>query len=173
MRKPLAYVAALAAAALAAPAIAQDTGNVTINSTVPAYCNTSSWPGIGLGSLVDGAGLLVTSFGSTAVAQSTVKYYCNAPSKVTLAATPLNPTVPVTVQDTSSFANQVNYIATLTWDDVTGAAASTASTATTVSVSAPKNAFMNLQLGSPTTPNGRRPVASEYSGAVTITVALQ
>ncbi|MDB5421961.1 MAG: hypothetical protein JWR59_1908 [Brevundimonas sp.] len=175
MRKQLVCAAALGLSALAAPAFAQSTRSVALNTTVPAFCQPAIWPSaqtMALGSLVDGNGFLRSSFGGTTSLTST-NYYCNAPSKVTLSATPLTPITPVVVADTDSFTDKVNYVATLTWDDVHGTADSTATTATPIVAVEANIGTMILQLGSPTTPNGRRPVAANYAGAVTITVALQ
>ena len=180
MRKQLVCAAALGLSALAAPALAQSGSpgprSVTVNSDVPAFCQTAIWPTaqtMALGSLVDGNGFLLSSFGGTSSITTTGNYYCNAPSKLTLSATPLTPTTPVVVSDTQSFANQVNYVATLTWKNLSGTADSTATSPTAIVAAEANIGTMSLQLGSPTTPNGRRPVAANYAGAVTITVALQ
>lgn len=179
MRKQLVCAAALGLSALAAPAFAQSgfgaPRSVTVNSIVPAFCQPAIWPTaqtMALGSLVDGDGFLLSSFGGTSSLTSTA-YYCNAPSKVTLSATPLIATPAVVVSDPQSFANQINYVATLKWRDLTGTAASTATSPTEIVAAQANIGAMTLELGAPTTPNGRRPVAANYAGAVTITVAVQ
>lgn len=174
MRKQLVCAAALGLAALAAPAFAQSTRSVSLKTTVPAFCQPAIWPAaqtMNVGSLVDANGFVRSSFGGTTSLTSTT-YYCNAPSKLTLSATPLVPISPVQVTD-DGFTDKVNYVATLTWDDVSGTAASTAAAATPIVAAEANIGTMILQLGSPTTPDGRRPVAADYKGAVTITVALQ
>lgn len=175
MSKPFATIAALALAAVAAPAVAQDSGSININSSVPAHCETSTWSNLAMGSLVDNAtGLLLSDLGPAGITSSAGRYYCNAPSKVTLAATSLKASSTVPVKDITSFDNRVNYVATLTWADFSAAVPSAESpTAAAFNVEQPKNGVMQLKLGSLATPNGRRPIASDYSGSVTITVALQ
>lgn len=175
MSKPLACFAAVVLAATAAPALAQESGSVTINSSVPAHCETSTWSNLALGSLVDTAtGLLLSDLGTAGATSSAGRYYCNAPSTVTLAATSLTASSTVPVQDSTSFANSINYVATLTWTDFSAAVASAATaTGTSFDVDQPKNGVMQLKLGGLATPNGRRPIASDYAGSVTITVALK
>lgn len=180
MRNHLACAVALATAAMASQAAAQNlsSGDVTINSSVPRFCQGTigaTGQSIDLGSLVDSNGFLVTSFNGTPSKQlTTTNYYCNAPSKLTLTATPLRPNAAVNVTDPQSFSAQVNYVASLAWGaGVTASAASSAASPTLVNTNEAHTGLMTLSLATPTTPNGRRPVAAIYEGAVTITVALQ
>jgi len=181
MRNYLACAAALAAAALASQAAAEiySSSDVTINSSVPRYCQgaiSTTAQDMALGSLIDTNGFLVSTFGGTATKTltGTGSYYCNAPSTLTLRAKPLLPNPSVTVTDTQSFAAQVDYVASLTWGaGVTASASSTAPSATSVPTNVAHTGAIALSLATPTTPNNRRPVAANYEGSVTITVALQ
>lgn len=174
VRKTLLGAMALSLSALALPAAAQDSDNVYLQTTVPAYCQTTPWAGsasIALGELADGNGFLRTTFAGTPSLTSSANYYCNAPAKLTLSATPLSN--PITVVDTTSFVNRVDYTATLTWASVTGSTNSQATAPTEISSLQANTGLMNLVVSSPVIPSGDRPIAGSYTGQVTLTVTLQ
>lgn len=174
MRKPLISALALSLSALALPAAAQDTQNVTLQTGVPAYCQTTPWggsPAISLGELADGNGFLVSSFSGTTSISSTANYYCNAPAKLTLSASPL--ANPIAVMGAQPFVNRVDYTATLTWSTITGATTSQAASATEISTSQAHTGIMQLAVSDPVIPSGNRPIAGIYTGQVILTVTAQ
>lgn len=178
MRKPLIWATGLALAAVAAPAFAQSGSpgpkSVNIATNVPAFCQPAIWPGeqtMNVGSLVDSAGRVLDAFAGTRSIESG-RYYCNAPSRMTLSATPLRPVQAVSVTD-DGFTDKIDYVATVTWDDVAGTTDTTAAAPTPIVAAEANIGNVLLQLSSPSTAGNRRPVAGDYRGLVTITVALQ
>ena len=164
----------LGASAWAGPALAQDTDTLTVQSQVAPFCSeltVSSTP-MNLGSLTGPTGQTVSSFQSGAETERELatSFYCNAPSTVTITATPL--TTPNSTTDVSSFTSRVDYTATLVWDDINGNVSSTAASGAVIAVPEANIGPMKLTLSNPATASNRRPVAGDYAGQVTLTVAL-
>jgi hypothetical protein len=165
---------ALGALVSASPAFAQDSDTMTVQSQVAPFCSeltVSSTP-MNLGTLTGPTGQLVTSFtgGAETERELATSFYCNAPSTVTIVATPL--TTPNSTTDTSSFTSRVDYTATLIWDDVNGNVSSTVTSGAVIAVPEANIGPMKLTLSNPAVANNRRPVAGDYSGQVTLTIAL-
>ena len=165
---------ALGAALFAAPAFAQDSDTMTVQSQVAPFCSefTVSATPMNLGTLTGATGQLVPSFASGAETERELaaSFYCNAPSTITITATPLITLKSTT--DTASFTSRVDYTATLVWDDINGNVSSTASTPAVISVGEANIGPMKLTLSNPAVVNNRRPVAGDYAGQVTLTIAL-
>jgi hypothetical protein len=164
----------LGASLWAGPALAQDSDTMTVQSQVAPFCSelsVSSAP-MNLGSLTGPTGQIVPSFGSGAETERELaaSFYCNAPATVTITATPL--ITPNTTTDTSSFTSRVDYTATLVWDDVNGNVSSTVTGGATIGVPEANIGPMKLTLSNPAVVSNRRPVAGDYTGQVTLTVAL-
>lgn len=164
----------LGASLYAGPALAQDSDTMVVQSQVAPFCSelsVSSAP-MNLGTLTGAAGQLVPSFASGAETERELatSFYCNAPSTVTIKATPL--TTPNSTTDTSSFTSRVDYTATLVWDDVNGNVSSTVASGAVIAVPQANIGPIKLTLSNPAVVNNRRPVAGSYSGQVTLTIAL-
>lgn len=147
---------------------------MTVLTQVAPFCSeimTSSTP-MNLGSLTGPTGQIVPSFNSGAenVRELMASFYCNAPSTVTIKAAPL--TTPNSTTDTSSFTSRVDYTATLVWDDVTGNVSSTVTNGATISAAEANIGTLRLTLSNPAVANNLRPVAGDYTGQVTLTIAL-
>jgi hypothetical protein len=164
----------LGAAIHAGPALAQDSETMVVQSQVAPFCSeltVSSVP-MNLGSLTGPNGQLVQSFagGAETERELATSFYCNAPATVTIKATPL--TTPNATTDTSSFTSRVDYIATLVWDDINGNVSSTMTGGAVIAVPEANIGPMKLTLSSPAVVSNLRPVAGDYSGQVTLTIAL-
>ena len=161
--------------AVAGGAAAQSAPSVGINTTVAPYC-ASMQPGsptdMDLGSLVGPTGQVVSDFTGT-TSYSLAGYYCNARANITLSAAPLRPTVAVTVTDASSFTDRVDYVAALSWDDVSLQVESAAGTPAQLLTSEANTGVLTVSVSDPETENNKRPVAATYSAAVTLTIAPQ
>lgn len=162
-------------AAHAAPALAQDSETITIQSSVTPFCAnfTSSSTPLNLGDLSGPNGFLVSAFVGDTSREVAAGYYCNAPSKVTLKALPLLHTTVVTVSDATSFTNRVDYEASLTWDDVTGSVVSTVVDGVEILAAEANIGAVVIDVGAPSVTGNRRPVAGAYAGSVQLTIALQ
>lgn len=163
---------ALGLSVTATAAAAQDSDSITIQSSVPKFCQSVAGleaAPIALGSLSDGVGQLVDTFtGDTDVSLAT--YYCNGPATITLDAQPLVRTPAVPINDAASFTGQVDYLASLSWSDVAISNATTAGSATVYPTGAPKTGTLTVSVSSPTTQGNRRPVAGDYEGSVILNV---
>jgi hypothetical protein len=164
----------LGASLWAGSAMAQDSDSFTVESNVAPFCSelsVSSAP-MNLGSLTGPTGQIVPNFDNAIENQRELatSFYCNAPSTVTIRATPLTTTN--TTTDTSSFTSRVDYTATLDWDDFEGQVSSTVAAGAILPVTTATIGSMTLKLSDPTVPNNLRPVAGDYSGQVTLTIAL-
>jgi hypothetical protein len=164
----------LGAALSAGPALAQDSDTMNVQSQVAPFCSelTVSATPMNLGTLTGPSGQLLSSFSSGAETERELaaSFYCNAPATVTIVATPL--TTPNSTTDTASFTSRVDYTATLVWDDVNGNVSSTVSSGAVIPVPEANIGPMKLTLSNPAVVSNRRPVAGDYSGQVTLTVAL-
>lgn len=167
---------ALGVAASASAAAAQDTESFTVKTKVSPYCaNLAASPTpLNLGSLVDSAGKLVTTFApvTSDTAPLATGYYCNAPATVTVQAQPLVRSPSVTVVDTDNFAARVDYRATVTWGGVMGSVNSTDTSATNYAAGTARIGDLSVQVSNPSIDGTRRPIAGAYAGAVTLTVAI-
>ena len=85
-------------------------------------------------------------------------------------ATPLTTTNSTT--DVASFTSRVDYTATLVWDDINGNVSSTATSGAVIAVPEANIGPMKLTLSNPAVVSNRRPVAGDYNGQVTLTIAL-
>ncbi len=164
----------LGAAFHAGPALAQDTDTLTVLSQVAPFCSelsVSSAP-MNLGTLTGPSGQLLPSFagGAETERELAASFYCNAPATVTITATPL--TTPNSTTDTSSFTSRVDYTATLVWDDVNGNVSSTVPGGAVISAPEANIGPIMLTLSNPAVVNNLRPVAGDYAGQVTLTIAL-
>ena len=174
MRKHLLCAAALGLSAIATPAAAQDSESILIQTGVPKYCQgslASMSSSLTLDDITGPAGFVVSTFSGTTSTSTTTAYYCNAPAKVTLDVDPL--VNPITVVDTASFVNRVDFRASLTWDNVTGSASSADANPTEIPSLEANTGIMTLAVSNPSVPSGDRPIAGAYTGAVTVTVAVQ
>lgn len=163
----------LGASLFAVPALAQDTDAFYVKTTVAPFCSqiaANSDP-MNLGSLTGATGQLVAEFaaGDTSRELSS-SFYCNAPSRVTIVAEPLE-TVNSTT-DTSSFTSRVDYTAALAWSNVQGQVSSTDTDGTLIEAAQANIGTLTLTLSNPTVANNLRPVAGDYSGLVTVSIAL-
>lgn len=158
----------------ASAAAAQDSDSVTINSSVPAFCQSlaglDSTP-IALGEISDSEGLVVDTF-SGAASANLATYYCNGPATISLDANPLVRTPAVLVGDDPSFTAEVHYLASLSWSDVAVANASTAGAATVVPTNMAKTGELIVSISDPSTEGNRRPVAGDYEGSVVLNVTF-
>ena len=157
----------------ASAAAAQDSDSITINSSVPKFCQalTGLAPTpLALGSLVDGVGRVVTSFaGDSDTNLST--YYCNGPASISLDANPLLLTPSQTISDSSSFTGVVDYVASLTWGgDVLVTNASTAAAASVVPTTSARTGALIVSVSAPDTQGDLRPVSGTYEGSVVLNV---
>ena len=157
----------------ASAAAAQDSDSITINSSVPKFCQalTGLAPTpLALGSLVDGVGRVVTSFaGDSDTNLST--YYCNGPASISLDANPLLLTPSQTISDSSSFTGVVDYVASLTWGgDVLVTNASTAAAASVFPTTSARTGELIVSVSAPDTQGNLRPVAGDYEGSVVLNV---
>lgn len=165
---------ALGLAGTATAASAQDSQTINLNSSVAAYCANVGAGGAGLlalGAVSDSDGRVVTSFPTAAHTVS--GYYCNAPANVTVNAAPLMQIGVTTVTDDSSFTNRIDYQANLVWDDVSGSDQSLAAGGTLIPSGQANIGNLVVSVSNPDTAGNRRPIAGDYAGAVTLTVALQ
>ena len=164
----------LGASLYAAPALAQDTDTMNVQSQVAPFCSefTANPAPMNLGSLTGPTGQIVSSFagGAETERELATSFYCNAPSTVTITATPL--TTSNSTTDTASFTSRVDYTATLVWDDINGNVSSTAASGAVIAVPEANIGPMKLTLSNPAVVSNRRPVAGDYSGQVTLTIAL-
>lgn len=157
----------------ASAAAAQDSDSITINSSVPKFCQalTGLAPTpLALGSLVDGVGRVVTSFaGDSDTNLST--YYCNGPASISLDANPLLLTPSQTISDSSSFTGVVDYVASLTWGgDVLVTNASTAAAASVFPTTSARTGELIVSVSAPDTQGDLRPVSGTYEGSVVLNV---
>lgn len=167
------YALALSLGLTATAAAAQDSDSITINSSVPKFCQalTGLAPApLALGELIDGVGRVVTSFsGDTDTNLST--YHCNGPATITLDANPLLLSPAQTISDTGSFTGEVNYVASLSWGGaVLATNDSTASTPTTYSSTTARTGELIVSVSTPDTQGELRPVAGTYAGSVVLNV---
>jgi hypothetical protein len=173
MRTQLICAVALGLSAVALPALAQDSEDFTVRTTVPGYCSSLGTTAVALdlGELTNAVGQVVDTFvGDTDTSWS--GYYCNGPSKVTVEAEPLLRTPSITVGDAGSFTDRVDYVATVDWNAVQGAANSADANATELTAATANTGVFTLTVSDPSTTNNRRPVEGDYAGAVRLTVAL-
>lgn len=163
---------ALGLAATASAAAAQDSETITINSNVSKFCKSLGTPApIALGELVDNAGFVVSTF--VGANTSTVSnYYCNAPATISLAATPLTQAANAAILDPSSFTKTIDYVASLSWDNVSGSVNTAAGTPSSIASSEANIGNLVITVASPDTEGNKRPISGEYAGAVTVTVTL-
>ena len=172
-RLDLLCVVATGLCAVAGAASAQSSASASINTTVEPYCaalTPGSPTSMALDSLVGPTGQLSPTFSGT-TSYSLTGYYCNAPADITLTASPLRPSMAVTVSDVGSFTDRVDYTAALAWDDVNlqvlsadGAPAQTTTTEANLGV-------LTVTVSDPVTENNKRPVAATYDATVTLTIA--
>lgn len=167
--------AALAAITLglAAPASAQDSDSITVNSKVAPYCAGLGSAGpLALGELIGADGHVAPTFSGPST-HSVPGYYCNGPATIELTAAPLvqvdGGVVPPSDPD---FTHRVDYVAALTWDDVAGMVASAANAPSSILTSEANIGDLIVVVSGPTTDGDRRPIAGAYEGAVTLTVTL-
>ena len=164
----------LSSALFAYPALAQDTDTLTVLSQVAPFCSelsVSSAP-MNLGALTGPNGQLLPSFAGGAETQRELatSFYCNAPATVTIKATPL--TTANSTTDTASFTSRVDYTATLVWDDINGNVSSTVPGGAVIAAPEANIGPIMLTLSNPVVVNNLRPVAGDYNGQVTLTIAL-
>lgn len=173
MRTHLLCAIALGLAGTATAASAQDTASINVNSSVAPYCAAlAAAPGpLALGELAGETGFVVTSFASSPT-YSVPGYYCNAPTTVTLSAAPLMQTDVAVVDDESSFTNRIDYRANLVWDNVSGFDDSVDSQSTPISSAQANIGELIVSVSNPDTAGNLRPISGDYTGAVTLTVAL-
>ncbi|MCC7267265.1 MAG: hypothetical protein IT546_07980 [Caulobacteraceae bacterium] len=164
----------LGLAASATAASAQDATLLQVKSNVTPYCTTMTPTApapLNVGALTDANGLLVATFGGTTT-RDLGAYYCNAPATVTLAASPLMQTAGTPVAYPDSFTNRIDYIANLTWDDLSLPASSASpSPATHVGTEA-NTGNLIISVSDPDISGTQRPIAGDYAGTVTLTVVL-
>ena len=155
-------------------AAAQHSDTVNVRTNVPAYCQSLSGLNgttLDLGALADNAGRVVDSFsGDTSVSLAT--YYCNSPTTISLEARPLTVTPMVPIGDVASFTGQVDFLASLTWSDISGSDNSAAAGATDIPVASAKMGELLVAVSEPTTSGNRRPVAGAYEGSVILNVNI-
>jgi hypothetical protein len=158
---------------LSASAVAaQDSDTVNIHSSVPAYCQSMAGldgASLALGALSDGVGQVVTTFAGDTTA-NLATYYCNSPTTISLEARPLMVTPSVPIDDDTSFTGQVDYLASLTWSDVTGSDESAADGATDIVVNSAKTGELIVSVSDPSTDGNLRPVSGAYEGSVVLNV---
>lgn len=174
MKTHLLCAIALGLAGAATAASAQDSASININSSVAPFCANVGAGGAGLlalGAVSDDDGRVVTAFPTAAHTVS--GYYCNAPANVTVDAAPLMQIGVATVADAGSFTNRIDYQANLVWDNVTGSDQSVAAGGTLVPSTEANIGNLVVSVSNPDTAGERRPIAGDYAGAVTLTVALQ
>jgi hypothetical protein len=175
---------------LSAPAMAQQTGEVTITGNAPAACSASgAFIPIGLGNLVDaGTGGLKASQVNNKTASNTSALFCNGVnSTLALTASSLLANAPLPAgAATAGFANQVNFRATASL--LTGGYSSDTITATDLSdttltagspdviglLAAPVNT-LQITLTEAGLPSGATFLMANpaYAGSVTLTIAAQ
>jgi hypothetical protein len=190
MKTTLSLFTLIALALSATPAMAQQTGSITIGGNAPAACSASgTFVNIALGNLVDmpGGGLKFSAVnGKTAT--NTTALFCNGVnSTLSLTANTIVASAPLpSGAATAGFANQVNYRATATL--LSGGYSSDAITATDESditatpgtpdliglLAAPVNT-LQITLSDASLPGTAvYPIAdNNYSGSVTLTIAAQ
>lgn len=162
-------------ASLAATASAQDSDSLTVKSKVNPYCSTLSETvaaPLNLGSLTNSDGRAVTTFEGT-TSRDLGSYYCNGPATITLTAGALIQTANTVIVEPASFTNRIDYLATLTWDDVVRTVATDAVAPAVSSVPEANIGSLIVSVSNPAAPGNRRPIAGAYAGSVTVTVALQ
>lgn len=176
MRTTLLRAFMLGASACAAPAMAQDTDTLNVQSVVVPYCSQLSISSIpmNLGELTGPTGQLVSSFASSSEStrQISTNFYCNAPAKVTLRALPLVHSTVSVVGDAQSFTNRVDYTAKLTWNTIEGQVSSTAAADQEINAPQANIGGLELALSNPVVANNLRPIAGVYAGQVRLTVSL-
>lgn len=156
----------------ATAAAAQDSDSITINSSVPTFCQSlaglEATP-IALGELSDDVGQVVDAFpGATTTNLST--YYCNGPATISLLANPLVRTPALPIADEDAFTGEVHFLASLSWSDVAVANDSAAGAATVVPTDMAKTGELVISISEPSTEGNRRPVAGDYEGSVVLNV---
>lgn len=173
MKSPILCATALAAAALAGAASAQDSGSITIQSSVGPYCTALPISGstLQLGELADANGRVRDEFQGF-VGTYIPTYWCNAPTTVTLATTPLMNTQTPVVTDPASFTNRVDYTAKWEWGSLSRTKSSAAGDDTSL-VATANTGQLVVSAYSPFTESDKRPVAGAYVGTVTLTVVPQ
>ncbi len=179
VRKTLITALMTGAAVYALPASAQGNAEMTIQTNIPGYCSTLTAQGpqevLDVGDLTGATGQLVTEFSQNSTKTLAPSYYCNAPSKVTIEAEPLT-NADVTVSDSSSFTNRVDYTASLAWGSM--APLEVASTeppgGKEFDIAQATIGEMKLTLSDPRIDGTRnlRPVAGTYNGKVILTISL-
>ncbi|MBB4082323.1 hypothetical protein [Brevundimonas lenta] len=173
MKTQMLCAIALGVAAIGGAAAAQDSDSVNVTSTVTARCaalNDASAP-LALGELVQsGTGEVVSVFAGTTTSYSVPGYWCNAPANLTLAATPLQNVDVVDDGGDPSFTTRVDYTASLVWDDVNRTKNTAVAGDEVFSTSEANIGALTLSVSSPTAVG--RPVAGDYAGSVTLTIAL-
>lgn len=166
---------ALSACAASGAAMAQDSADIGVNTSVPAFCSSLT-PGsptsMSLGSLVGPTGQVVSTFGGT-TSYALASYYCNSRATITLAASPLRPTIPVSIGDVASFTDRVDYVASLSWDDVSLQVESAAGSPAQLTTTEANIGTLTVTVSDPETESNKRPVAATYEAAVTLTIAPQ
>jgi len=164
---------ALGLSMTASAAAAQDSDSITINSSVPKFCQalTGLAPTpLALGELVDGVGHVVTSFSGDSDT-NLATYYCNGPATITLDANPLLLSPAQVISDSSSFTGQVDYLASLSWGGaVLATNNSTAAAATSYSSTTARTGELIVSVSAPDTQGDLRPVAGDYAGSVVLNV---
>lgn len=164
---------ALGLAATASAASAQDSESFIVRTSVAPFCAnlTAAPPPLALGELIDADGFVVSTFAGPST-YSVASYYCNAPATVTLAAAPLMQTDGDAVIDVASFTDRVDYDASLVWDNVTGSVNSAAASPASIASTEANTGSLTVTVSNPTVDGTVRPIAGEYAGAVTLTIAL-
>ena len=132
---------------------------------------------IGGGSLINTqTGQLATGL-ATDGAKTITGSWCNAPSTITLSATPL--TTPFSGAVPANFTRAVNYTAAMTgWTTLNTATIANnqgtpASASNSANVGSPTASDIVVDLNTFTAPGGARPVAGTYNATITVTLAVQ
>jgi hypothetical protein len=164
---------ALGFTASAGVACAQSQDTFSINTSVTPFCaNLSATASLTLNELTGTDGKVLSTFANaTSTTFTAPGYYCNAPARVTLAATPLMRTPAIFNPATDLFTQRVDYVAALSWQSVSGSVSSTATAPVEYFTTQPNAGALNVQVTNPTAE--LRPLAGTYAGSVTVTVALQ
>lgn len=164
-------LAATASGAAAQASFATDSDALTVRTTVAPFCgNLAAADPIELGALTGAEGFVVDQFAGAPKYESP-GYYCNAPSKVTLTATPLKRTPAIAISDTSSFVDRIDYKASLAWGaGIAGSIETLAGAPVVITATQPHTGLLQLTLSDPQIDDTARPIAGDYAGSVTVTV---
>ncbi len=164
---------ALSLAVTASAAAAQVSDTINVATNVPAHCQSlagiSPAP-VALGELADTTGHVVSTFAGDTQVSLAATYYCNGPSTISLEARPLVRTPAVPIADTASFTGEVDYLASVSWSDVTGSDDSAVDGATEILTSAAKIGELIVSVSDPSTDGNLRPVAGAYEGSVILNI---